>query len=264
MSDRDGNFLSRWSRLKERSRAGAPAGREESAADPAACRRTAEGLRTPLPSGSDGLPAPPAQADPGRVDEAAVSGGPSAAAAPGDAQRASDGAETPLPAVESLRPDSDFRPFMRAGIEASTRNAALKRLFADPQFNVMDGLDVYIDDYGKTEPIPEQLLRRLVREHAHELLDARTDAGPAQARPLPDCGASSAPAEGPLSPEEDRLAPAEDPPAPAEDRLAQGPDAAHEQCEPKIGGAAPSGDAAQRHEDDPDAEGDPCTGQHRG
>jgi hypothetical protein len=32
------------------------------------------------------------------------------------------------------------------------RNAALKKLFTDPHFNVMDGLDVYIDDYGKPDP----------------------------------------------------------------------------------------------------------------
>ena len=38
------------------------------------------------------------------------------------------------------------------------RRAALKKLFSDPRFNVMDGLDVYIDDYSKTEPIPPEML----------------------------------------------------------------------------------------------------------
>ena len=30
----------------------------------------------------------------------------------------------------------------------------MKKLFSDPHFNVMDGLDTYIDDYGKPDPIP--------------------------------------------------------------------------------------------------------------
>jgi hypothetical protein len=42
------------------------------------------------------------------------------------------------------------------------RNAAMKKLFADPHFNVMDGLDTYIDDYGKPDPIPPEMLRQLV------------------------------------------------------------------------------------------------------
>ena len=41
------------------------------------------------------------------------------------------------------------------------RRAALKKLFSDPHFNVMDGLDVYIDDYSKTEPIPPAMLAGL-------------------------------------------------------------------------------------------------------
>jgi hypothetical protein len=31
----------------------------------------------------------------------------------------------------------------------------------DPRFNVMDGLDVYIDDYSKPDPIPEEWLGQL-------------------------------------------------------------------------------------------------------
>ena len=42
------------------------------------------------------------------------------------------------------------------------------KLFSDPRFNVMDGLDVYIDDYTKGDPIPPELLARL--EHAKRTL----------------------------------------------------------------------------------------------
>jgi hypothetical protein len=45
--------------------------------------------------------------------------------------------------------ESDYRPFLGPEVEESTKRAALKRLFADPHFNRMDGLDVYIDDYSK-------------------------------------------------------------------------------------------------------------------
>ena len=46
-------------------------------------------------------------------------------------------------------------------VTPAVKNTALKRLFADPQFNVMDGLDVYIDDYTKADPIPPDMLARL-------------------------------------------------------------------------------------------------------
>ena len=53
--------------------------------------------------------------------------------------------------------------------------AALKRLFTDPHFNVMDGLDVYIDDYSKTEPIPPAMMAGL-RQAQNILQWAKEDA----------------------------------------------------------------------------------------
>ena len=67
----------------------------------------------------------------------------------------------PLPPVESLTPESDFTPFMKPEVDAGTRRQAMKALFRDPQFNVMDGLDVYIDDYSKPDPLPEGWLEKL-------------------------------------------------------------------------------------------------------
>jgi Protein of unknown function (DUF3306) len=75
-----------------------------------------------------------------------------------------DGLESQkLPSLEDLTPESDFKPFMRAGVEPAQRNAALKKLFTDPHYNIMDGLDIYIDDYGKPDPIPAEMLRGLVQ-----------------------------------------------------------------------------------------------------
>jgi len=74
-----------------------------------------------------------------------------------------------LPPIESLTIDSDFTLFMQPHVDASVRRAALKQLFRDPRFNVMDGLDVYIDDYTKPDPMPEDLVKQLA--HARAIFD---------------------------------------------------------------------------------------------
>jgi hypothetical protein len=78
--------------------------------------------------------------------------------------------ETPveLPPLDSLTFESDFRSFMHAKVEESVKRAALKKLFADPRFNVMDGLDTYIDDYSIENPIPDEMMARL--DHARQAL----------------------------------------------------------------------------------------------
>jgi hypothetical protein len=68
----------------------------------------------------------------------------------------------PLPPIEELRGlASEYRDFLRPEVDESLRRTALKKLFQDPHFNVMDGLDTYIDDYTKADPIPEAMLRTL-------------------------------------------------------------------------------------------------------
>ena len=66
-----------------------------------------------------------------------------------------------LPPVEKLTIDSDFSGFFHPKVDEDLRRRALRKLFSDPHFNVMDGLDVYIDDYSKTEPIPAAMLASL-------------------------------------------------------------------------------------------------------
>jgi Protein of unknown function (DUF3306) len=75
---------------------------------------------------------------------------------------AQDPLKVELPKIADLTPDSDFTPFMQSGVDSVDRNAALKKLFTDPHYNQMDGLDIYIDDYGKPDPIPEEMLKRLM------------------------------------------------------------------------------------------------------
>ncbi len=63
--------------------------------------------------------------------------------------------------VQSLTKDSDYTQFMAGEVAPEVKNAAMKKLFADPHFNVMDRMDVYIDDYGQSDPIPQAMLRQM-------------------------------------------------------------------------------------------------------
>jgi hypothetical protein len=84
---------------------------------------------------------------------------PPAAASPAVAQGA---AKPELPSVDTLKGlASEYKEFLRPDVDETLRQAALKKLFRDPHFNVMDGLDTYIDDYSKPDPIPEAMMRTL-------------------------------------------------------------------------------------------------------
>jgi hypothetical protein len=63
--------------------------------------------------------------------------------------------------VKSLNAESDFSPFVARDVSPEVRNAAMKKLFTDPHYNVMDRLDIYIDDYSKPDPLPESMLRQM-------------------------------------------------------------------------------------------------------
>ncbi len=136
MSKAEGGFLDRWSRRKLEQRV-APA-----AAVPVPIADAARAGAVPLDVAGERIadvqtdaPAPP--------DSAAAQRLPTLA----DAER--------------LTPDSDFKPFVARGVAPGVRNAAMKKLFADPHFNVMDGLDTYIDDYSVSDPIPLGMLRQM-------------------------------------------------------------------------------------------------------
>lgn len=75
-----------------------------------------------------------------------------------------------LPPVEGLNMESDFRGFLHPKVDESLRRAALKKLFHEPHFNVMDGLDIYIDDYSISDPIPEAMLKQM--KHAQDIIVA--------------------------------------------------------------------------------------------
>lgn len=88
-------------------------------------------------------------------------------------------AQSPTPAAppptladaQTLTPQSDFKPYMSAQVTPEVRNAAMKKLFADPHFNVMDGLDIYIDDYTQPDPLPMSMMRQMASANFLGLFD---------------------------------------------------------------------------------------------
>ena len=158
--DNNAGFLARWSRRKAQVRAGTT---DEAAAPPLANPDTAtrdkpEG-RSVTPATPATLATPPAPAAPTQPPT------PTAPTAP------------TLADVESLHPQSDFSRFVGRDVDPAVRHAALKKLFADPHFNVMDGMDVYIDDYGLPDPLPRTMLKQMAQSAWLGLTDepARSD-----------------------------------------------------------------------------------------
>lgn len=146
MADEPKGFLGRWSRRKADAVMGKPL-EEPVVAAPPATDANAPALQVQTPQ-------EPAQKSPENPPE----------------KKALTLADARL-----LTKDSDFKPFMAGDVTPDVRNAAMKQLFADPHFNVMDGLDIYIDDYSKSDPIPEGMLRQMTSAKFLNLFDDDED-----------------------------------------------------------------------------------------
>jgi hypothetical protein len=95
--------------------------------------------------------------------DAASSSAPDAGPRSPAAQSGAASANVGLPSLESLTIDSDYSPFMQPGVDENVKRSALRKLLRHPRFNVMDGLDVYIDDYSLPSPIEPALARTLMQ-----------------------------------------------------------------------------------------------------
>jgi hypothetical protein len=129
-------FLRRWARMK---------------ASPEA---VAEAPRTDAPAVAPVPPAVPS-AMPAAVQQSVVSADPA----------------QPVLTLEDaarLTPESDFSAFVSQGVDKDVRRLALKKLFADPRFNVPDRLDMYMDDYNQPSPVSATMLAAL--QHARSVL----------------------------------------------------------------------------------------------
>ncbi len=194
--DAPDGFLSRWSRRKAQVRQG------QLPAEPAPAAPTMAPLARPVPAGDE------------RQSAAAQ-----AAAAELDAPAAVQAEALPtLEDVAALPRGAEVRRFLAPGVSPEVRNAALKNLFADPHFNIMDGLDTYIDDYGKPDPLPAGMLRQMVQSQMLGLFkddepSARPDTDRSEPRPVHDSG--DPPADRPAERPADALPGPDADPAPA-------------------------------------------------
>lgn len=108
-------------------------------------------------------------------------------------------ANAELPPIESLTIDSDFAPFFKPQVDESVKRAALKQLFRDPRFNIMDGLDTYIDDYTQPDPIPSAMLE--------DLMQRRVFFSPSAAETVPGERAVGEPVGNIVAPSAEAMAP---------------------------------------------------------
>ncbi|MDP1687653.1 DUF3306 domain-containing protein [Hydrogenophaga sp.] len=154
MADDDSNFFSRWSRRKVQVRTGEP------------------------------LPAEPPPAP-------VVVAAPVAVVAPASAAPAAEAPPEAPPAltlddVAQLTPESDYSAFVAKSVSPDVRNAAVKKLFTDPHYNIMDGLDIYIDDYSKPSPLSAADMAKMVGAQFLKLVDDPNEPKPAAtANPQP-------------------------------------------------------------------------------
>jgi Protein of unknown function (DUF3306) len=79
----------------------------------------------------------------------------------GQAAISANGQYAELPPLSAISLAEDFTPFMQAKVPQALKQQALKALFKEPHFNVMDGLDIYIDDYTVFEPIAPEVMATL-------------------------------------------------------------------------------------------------------
>jgi hypothetical protein len=215
--DEDG-FLSRWSRRKQEARR-APPGEAPPAADPSP------------PPGDEAVAEGPAQApapDPDAITEEELAA---------------------LPPVESIGPDTDIAGFLRKGVPAALRKAALRRVWAaDPMIrDYVNEAREYAYDWNTPGGVPgfgsiepgevKAMLARVFGETPQPRPDAAPQDGPA-AEAGPPGEPAQVQAQAPdATPQEG--APAPEPPPQAPDAPETAPDEAPSPRPRRHGGAVP-------------------------
>ncbi len=148
-------FLSRWSQRKQAVREG------QTLVEPPA-------------------PATPPSSSARELDKQKSAKAPAALAGTGsqqDQSPAAGGAAAPervLPTLEDVKqltPESDFSSFVAQGVSPEVRNAAVKKLFADPRYSMIDGMDIYLEDYSLPSPLSAAMLAKMVSAKTLRLVE---------------------------------------------------------------------------------------------
>ncbi|WP_308874536.1 DUF3306 domain-containing protein [Thiothrix subterranea] len=136
----DETFFTRWARLKRERPELAPVAEPNTAAEPA------------MPPDVEAISAP-------------------AAPAP-------ELTDADMPSLASLGFDSDYSGFFSAKVSSELRKSALRKLFHQPEFNVIDELNDYREDFTYFEPLGNLItidmkhqLERHARQHFDRLLE---------------------------------------------------------------------------------------------
>lgn len=151
--DAPAGFLSRWSRRKAEVREGRPLDEPQIAPSSAAAQVVATPATEAVNTTRSSTSAPESKAEP---------------------------VAQPVPTLadaQQLTAESDFTGFMAQGVAPEVKNAAMKKLFTDPHFNVMDRMDIYIDDYSQPDPLPLAMLRQMSSAKTLNLFDDEPDQG---------------------------------------------------------------------------------------
>lgn len=187
----DDNFFSRWSRRKVQVRTGEPL--------------------PPEPPPPVAVVAPVAVVLPVASVEPAV------------AEPAEPPPALTLDDVARLTPESDYSAFVGKGVSSDVRNAAVKKLFTDPHYNIMDGLDIYIDDYSKPSPLSAADMAKMVGAQFLKLVDDPNEVKPVataitdpQTEPPTEVADAAAEAEE-ASPDDNNDSPVPETPDPHDD-----------------------------------------------
>ena len=167
MVEEAGGFLSRWARRKEQARSGT-----DPAAEPVTVLE-APGAVAPPATQTELIAEPPAEPLPTLAD------------------------------VAQLSPESDYSRFVASGVDEGVKRAAMKKLFADPHFNVMDGLDTYIADYGQPDPIPMAMLRQMNQSKFLRLFDDDEEKEKNDTKKIAVSSNPAAPVSEPANPSDD-------------------------------------------------------------
>ncbi|MCZ8253120.1 MAG: DUF3306 domain-containing protein [Hylemonella sp.] len=141
-------FLGRWSQRKQALREGKP------------LEEPLVSVAPPTPAPAVAARTPPVQAEPGAAPEVEAPPPPT------------------LEEAQALTPQSDFRRYVAGDVDPEVRHAAMRKLFSDPHFNVMDGLDIYIDDYNTPNPMPASMLSKMASAHFLGLVEEEQEKKP--------------------------------------------------------------------------------------
>lgn len=157
----DEPFLSRWARLKRESNETSP---DESA-----------------------QPAAPSPEQPGAKAETVDTGTAETVAGAGT----EEDAPPELPPLDSLTEESDFGAFMHSSVDPALRRQALRKMFRNPKYAVLDPLDPYRADYAAFTALGDTITsdmkfhaERLLRQELEKAAEAAESAGTAS----PDTG----------------------------------------------------------------------------